>query len=489
MNESGKHDAVIVGSGPNGLAAAITLAEQGLRVLLIEGSKEPGGGIRSAEMTLPGFSHDVCSAVYPMAVGSPFFRSLPLADHGLKWIDSPAPLAHPLDDGSAVLLERSVEATAAGLGPDGEPYVALFRTLVDNWKILADELLAPIHFPRHPFLLARFGLSGLRSARGLARVRFKELRSRALLAGLAGHSFLPLESAGSAAFALMLGLFGHAVGWPIVQGGSGQLARSLTLLFQRYGGEIRSGHPVRSTADLPPARATLFDLSPRQFNALVGGGRGRTGRRFDAFRFGPGVFKVDWALDGPIPWKAAACLRAATVHVGGTFDDIAISERAVGNGTVSDRPFVLVAQPTLFDPGRAPKGREIAWGYCHVPNGSNEDQLSSIEGQVERFAPGFRERVLSRHTFTAGQLENYNPNYIGGDISGGANDLGQLFARPGLQWEPYETGIKGYYLCSASTPPGGGVHGMCGFHAARAALLRTFGRRLGETADPGRWRF
>jgi phytoene dehydrogenase-like protein len=471
------YDAVIVGSGPNGLAAAITLASEGLKVVVLEAAGQTGGGVRSAEVTLPGFVHDLCSAVYPMAVGSPFLRRLPLADYGLEWIDSPAPLAHPLDDGSAVLLERSVESTASGLEEDAEAYRSLFAPLVANWDALAREILAPIHFPQRPLLLARFGLSGLQSARSLAEARFKNSRSRALFAGLAGHSFLPLERPGSAAFALVLGLFGHARGWPIARGGSQRLSDSLLAHFRSLGGDVRTEFTVRSIPDLPRARAVLFDLSPRQFNTIVGEGRNPRRLRFGAYRLGPGVFKVDWALSGPIPWAAAGCARAATVHLGGEFDEIARSEDAISRRAVGDRPFVLLAQPTLFDRSRAPAGGEIAWGYCHVPNGFNGDRLEAIENQIERFAPGFRERVLARRTFTPAQLEAHNANYLGGDISGGANDLGQLFTRPILQWAPYDTGLDGFYLCSASTPPGGGVHGMCGYHAARAALRRTFGRR------------
>lgn len=477
MSAAPRYDAVVVGSGPNGLSAAITLAENGLKVLILEASNEPGGGVRSGEITLPGFVHDVCSAVYPLAVGSPFFRRLPLSEYGLRWIDPPAPLAHPIDDGSAVMLERSVEVTASGLGEDGTAYRRLFSKLVENWKPLAEEILAPPHLPRHPLLLAEFGLLGLRSARSLADARFTGVRARALFAGLAGHSFLALESPGSAAFALVLGLFGHAVGWPIVQGGSQRLTDALLAHFRHLGGEIRLGRLVRSVADLPSSRAALFDLAPRHFNALVGQSSGRIRRRFSSFRHGPGVFKADWALDGPIPWKASECARAATVHIGGDFDSIARGEAAVLRGLNSDQPFLLVVQPTLFDRSRVPGEGETAWSYCHVPNGFNGDRLEAIEKQIERFAPGFRDRVLARRTLNPAQLEARNQNYVGGDISGGANDLRQLFTRPAAQWSPYATGIEGFYLCSASTPPGGGVHGMCGHYAARAALLRTFGRR------------
>ncbi len=467
-----RYDAVIVGSGPNGLAAAITLVRNGLKVIVLEASDQLGGGMRSGEATLPGFKHDFCSAVHPMAVGSPFFRQLPLADYGLRWIESPVPLAHPLDDGTAVLLERSVESTAASLGGDAGSYRRLFEPLLKEWETLAEEILAPIHFPRSPFLLARFGVKGLRSARAFAGSRFIEGPSRALFAGLAGHSFLSLDSAGSAAFGLVLALFGHAVGWPIAEGGSQRLSDSLVGYFRSLGGEVRTGFRVRTLADIPASNAVLFDLSPRQFNSIVGENRNPRRGRLSKFRYGPGVFKVDWALDGPIPWRAKDCATAATVHVGGSFEDIAKSEAAVARGQVSDRPFVLLAQPSLFDRGRAPMGKETAWGYCHVPNGFDRDLLPAIEGQIERFAPGFRERVLCRRITTPARLEQYDANFVGGDISGGANDLGQLFTRPIAQLNPYCTGIDGLYLCSASTPPGGGVHGMCGYQAALAVLRR-----------------
>jgi phytoene dehydrogenase-like protein len=463
-------DAIVVGSGPNGLAAAITLARAGRRVVVFEASEQIGGGARSAELTLPGFVHDVCSAVHPMAVGSPFFRTLPLDRHGVKWIESPLPLAHPLDDGSAVLLDRSVAATAGGLGADAASYQRLLKPLVEAWPPLADEILAPLHLPSHPWLLARFGLNAIRSARGLAESRFQGTQARALFAGLAAHSVLPLESPASAAFGLVLALFGHAVGWPIVAGGSQKLSDGLAAYFRSLGGEIRTGVRVASLTDLPKAGLVLLDVTPRQFNAIAGGANNPKRRRMEKFRYGPGVFKVDWALDGPIPWRARDCARAATVHVGGSLEEIAAAEAAVGRGEIPDRPFVLLAQPSLFDRSRAPEGKEVAWAYCHVPNGSTRDMLGAIEDQIERFAPGFRDRILARHVAAPAQLERHNANYIGGDISGGANNLGQLFTRPFLQAVPYATGLRGVYLCSASTPPGGGVHGMCGHHAALAAL-------------------
>jgi phytoene dehydrogenase-like protein len=472
MTGPSHYDAVVVGSGPNGLAAAITLARAGRRVVVFEANRSLGGGARSAELTLPGFVHDVCSAVHPMAAGSPFFRTLPLAQYGVKWIDSPAPLAHPFEDGSAVLLERSVAATAEGLGPDAASYRRMLQPLVEAWEPLAGEILAPLHWPAHLGLLARFGLKAVRSARGLAESRFRGPRARALFAGLAAHSVLPLESPASAAFGLVLALFGHAVGWPIVAGGTQKLSDALAAYFRSLGGEIRTDHRVASLGELPPARIVMLDVTPRQFNALVPLGNNPRRRPMEKFRYGPGVFKVDWALAGPIPWRARECARAATVHVGGSLEQIAAAEAGVAQGDAAARPFVLLAQPSLFDRSRVPAGGEIAWAYCHVPNGSTRDMLGPIEDQIERFAPGFRDRILARHVAAPAQLERDNANYVGGDISGGANDLGQLFSRPFLQAVPYAAGLPGVYLCSSSTPPGGGVHGMCGHHAARAALRR-----------------
>jgi phytoene dehydrogenase-like protein len=473
---SSSFDAVVVGSGPNGLAAGITLARAGHSVVILEAKAEIGGGARSAALTLPGFVHDVCSAVHPLAVASPFFRTLPLAEHGVRWIESPAPLAHPLDDGTAVMLERSIAATEDRLGGDGPAYRRLFEPLVVAWKPLADELLAPLHWPHHPGALARFGWAGIRSARGLAESRFAEERARALFAGLAAHSVLPLESPGSAAFGLVLALFGHAVGWPLPEGGSQKLSDGLAAYFRSLGGVIRTESPVSSLRELPPAKVVLLEVTPRQLNALEGGEKNPRQARLEKFRYGPGAFKVDWALAGPIPWRAPECARAATVHVGGTLAEIAGAEAAVAHGETPDRPFVLVAQPSLFDRTRAPTGRETAWAYCHVPNGSAVSPLAAIESQIERFAPGFRDLILARHSASPAQLEAYNPNYIGGDISGGANDLGQLFTRPLAQPVPYASGLDGVYLCSASTPPGGGVHGMCGYYAAQAALRRELKR-------------
>jgi phytoene dehydrogenase-like protein len=464
-------DAIVVGSGPNGLAAAIELARAGHSVTLLEGAEQIGGGVRSAALTLPGFVHDICSAIYPVGVASPFFKTLPLAEHGLEWIHPPAPLAHPLDDGSAVMLERSVRQTAVNLGEDARAYLQLMAPLVDAWPQLAEEILAPLHIPRHPLLLARFARHALRSAEALGRARFSGRRARALLAGLAAHSFLPLDRTASAAVGLVLGLLGHAVGWPLPRGGAGRLAGALAACLQSLGGRIETASPVRSLDELPRTRTILLDVTPRQLLQLAGDRLDNIyRRRLAGYRYGPGVFKVDWALAAAIPWQAADCARAGTVHLGGTLEEISAAEHQVWAGSHPQRPFVLLAQQSLFDELRAPTGRHTGWAYCHVPNGSDVDMTEAIERQVERFAPGFRELILARSTRTAAGYQRYNPNCIGGDINGGVQDLRQIFARPVFKADPYATGLKGVFLCSSSTPPGGGVHGMCGYHAARSAL-------------------
>jgi phytoene dehydrogenase-like protein len=466
-------DAVVVGSGPNGLAAAIALAQAGRSVLVVEAADAPGGGCRSEALTLPGFVHDTCSAIHPMAVASPFFRALPLADFGLDWVHPPAPLAHPLDDGSAVLLERSVADTAAGLGPDAKAYRRLMDPLAAAAEGLFADLVGPFRIPRRPVAAARFGWRALRSAGGLAGAWFTGERAKALVAGLGVHAVLPLEQRPGAAIALMLGLAGHAVGWPLPRGGAQKLADALVGYLRSLGGEVQTGRRVASLADLPPARAVLFDLTPRQVVAIAGDRLPASyRRRLGKFRYGPGVFKVDWALDGPIPWQAAGCSRAGTVHVGGTLAEVAAAERAVFAGAHPDRPFVLLAQQSLFDPTRAPAGKHTAWAYCHVPHGSRVDMTAAIEAQVERFAPGFRDRILARHTMDTAAMERHNANYVGGDIGGGTNDLGQLFTRPVARLDPYSTPARGLFICSSSTPPGGGVHGMCGYFAARSAAKR-----------------
>lgn len=471
---AGRRDAVVVGAGPNGLAAALTLARAGRSVLVIEARETVGGGCRSEELTVPGFVHDVCSAVHPLVAGSPFFRSLPLERMGIELVHPEAPLAHPLDDGTAVMLERSVAVTAAGLGPDREAYERLMAPVVNDLSLVLPGVLGPaLRPPRHPLAMARFGRLALRSAAGLARSRFAGDRARALLAGNAAHSMLRLESPPSAGVGLLLMALGHAVGWPIVRGGSQRIADGMVEELRRLGGEVETGREVRSLDELPPARATLLDVSPRQLLGIAGM-RMPAGawRRLARYRYGPGVVKVDWALAGPIPWRAPECARAATVHLGGTLAEIAAGEGEVIRGRIAERPCVLLAQQTLADPSRAPAGMHTVWAYCHVPAGSTVDMTGRIEAQVERFAPGFRDRVVARATRLPADLERENPNYVGGDIGGGVQDLRQTLGRPVLSANPYATPVPGVYLCSSSTPPGGGVHGMCGHLAARAALRR-----------------
>ncbi len=463
------YDVVVVGAGPNGLSAAITAARQGLSTLIVEAADTPGGGLRSAELTIPGFVHDVCSAVHPMAVASPFFQSLPLAEHGLRWINAPVACAHPLDDGHAVLIAGTVDDTARALGADADAYRSIVGWLVQHWRELAPAVLGPLGWPKHPVLLARFGLEALMPATLLARTRFRGERARALFGGLAAHSLLPLDWPASSAIGLVLGAVAHAYGWPIPQGGSQALATALASYFVSLGGAIRTGEPITTLDELPPSRIVLCDTSPRALVRLAGARLPSGVRRaFERFRYGPGVWKVDWALSGPIPWMAPDCRDAGTVHIGGTLAELAESERAPWRGSVSERPFVLLAQPSIFDPSRAPAGRHTAWAYCHVPNGSCADMTERIEAQIERFAPGFRESIIGRAVRGPRTLEEYDANLLGGDISGGANTLRQLFLRP--TWRRYGTGVRGLYLCSASTPPGGGVHGMCGYHAASWAI-------------------
>ena len=465
-------DAVVVGSGPNGLAAALTIAEAGRSVLVLEAADAPGGGCRSAELTLPGFVHDVCSAVHPLA-GSPFFRALPLEEMGIELVQPDAPLAHPLDDGSAAVLERSVAATAAGLGADGAAYARLLGPLARRATDLIDAVLAPpLGAPRHPLALARFAPLGLRSAVALGR-RFGGDRARALLAGMAAHSFRPLDAPLTGGFGLLLATLGHTVGWPVARGGSGRITDGLVARLRALGGELETGRRVTSLDELPAARAVLLDVGPRQAAAILGARLPPSYRaRLLRYRYGPGAFKADWALAGPIPWRAPECARSATVHLGGTMAEVAAAEAQVAAGGHPERPFVLLAQPTVADPSRAPAGRHTVWAYCHVPNGSPVDMTERIERQIERFAPGFRDLVLARATRGPAELERGNANLVGGDIAGGLQDLRQTLARPVARPDPYATPAAGVYLCSASTPPGGGVHGMCGHLAARSALRR-----------------
>ncbi len=467
-------DAVVVGAGPNGLAAAVTLAAAGGRVLVLEAHETVGGGTRTAELTLPGFRHDVCSAVHPMGVASPFFRDLPLDRYGLEWIWPELPLAHPLDGGTAVALERSIEATAAGLGRDGDAYRRLFAPLAADWDKILATFLGPMPTPRHPLAMARFA-PGLLPAATLARRVFRDERARAVLAGLAAHIILPLEWATTAAYGMMLGMLAHAAGWPIARGGSQAIADALAAYLRSLGGVIETGTRVESLDELPPSRAVLLDVAPRELLRITGERLpGRYRRALERYRYGQGVFKIDYALSEPVPWAAEAARRAGTLHLGGTLPEIAAAERAIWRGEHPQRPYVLVSQPTLFDPTRAPDGRHTLWAYCHVPAGSAEDMTARIEAQIERFAPGFGDCVLARHTMTAAGYERYNPNFVGGDINAGAQTWRQLFTRPVASRDPYATPLPGVFLCSAATPPGGGVHGMCGYHAARSALRRRF---------------
>jgi phytoene dehydrogenase-like protein len=463
-----RFDAVVVGSGPNGLAAAIALAQAGRSVVVREANETIGGGARSAELTLPGFVHDTCSGVHPFVPGSPFFRSLPLAEHGLGLVESPAVVAHPLDDGSAVLLERSLEQTAAGLGPDAARYRRLVGPVCDSWRDLEHAVLGPlVGVPRHPLALARFALRGVPPTTWITK-RFRGERARALFAGCAAHAALPLERSASAAFGFILLAAGHLFGWPFPRGGAQQISDALASYLRVLGGEIETATPVEA---LPDERPVLCDLAPEGLLRIAGERLpGNYVRRLQHFRHGPGAFKVDYALDGPIPWRAPACATAATVHLAGSAEEIAASERAPWEGRHAERPFVLLAQHSLFDPTRAPDGKHTVWAYCHVPNGSTVDMAERIEAQIERFAPGFRDRVLARNAMPPAELERRNANLVGGDLNGGAATLRQLLARPTLNLSPYRTPLRGVYLCSSSTPPGGGVHGMCGYLAARAAL-------------------
>ncbi|SFS03891.1 Phytoene dehydrogenase-related protein [Granulicella pectinivorans] len=458
----------VIGAGPNGLAAAIVLARAGVRVTVYEAMERVGGACGTEELTLPGFRHDVGAAVFPMGLASPFLRTLPLEQHGVRWVQPAAPLAHPLDDGTAVMLERGVFETADGLGEDGAAYRRMMEPLVSGWSGLVGEILQPLlHVPRHPLALARFGAMGLLPATALAKMSFKGERARALFAGNAAHSVMPLTKASTAAVGLTLHGAAHGEGWPVVEGGSQALVEAMASILRGLGGEIRLGVRVERLGDLEPADRTLCDVTPRQFLRMTDVPVGMR-RRLEGWRYGPGAFKIDYALSEPIPWRAKECRRAATVHLGGSFEEIVASEEAAWTGRMDGPPFCLLVQPSLFDPTRAPAGKHTAWVYCHVPNGSGLDWSRQIEAQIERFAPGFRECVLARRTQTTTQMEAWNPNLVGGDVSGGAMSLGQIAFRPTAR--TYGTGVKGTYLCSASTPPGGGVHGMCGYWAAMRAL-------------------
>jgi len=466
---SGK--ACVIGAGPNGLAAAIVLAQAGVRVDVLEAESMPGGAARTLELTLPGFLHDFGSAVYPLGAGSPFFASLPLINHGLEWIHSPAALAHPLDDGTAVMLERDLGEAKDSLGIDGPAWDKLMRPFVERWSEFAPEILRPVSFiPRHPWLMARFGMLALQPARVVAR-RFRSQRTQVLFAGLAAHSFLSLDEPLSAAFAILMAVPAHTVGWPIPRGGAQSLTNALCRFLSTFESKLSTSSPVQNLSALATYDLLLCDLTPRQL-LKVGGQRLSDSykRRLGRYRYGAGVFKVDYALSAAIPWKATSCLRAATVHLGGSFEEIATSEQEVRTGQHPDRPFVLLVQPSLFDTSRAPAGKHTAWAYCHVPNGSKLNMLEKLENQIERFAPGFRDCILARRVFSPADLESMDANLVGGDIGGGVMDVRQILFRP--TWRHYGTSARDIYICSASTPPGGGVHGMCGYHAAKMALSR-----------------
>ncbi|ALI98614.1 phytoene desaturase family protein [Rufibacter tibetensis] len=471
---STQYDAVVVGSGPNGLAAAITLQQAGLEVLLVEGKDQLGGGLRSQELTLPGFVHDVCSAIHPLAAGSPFFKTLPLQEHGLEFLYPPVSAAHPFDNGTAAALFTSLQDTAQSLGKDQQAYLNLMQPLVKSWPAMAPDVLGPLRIPSHPIDLASFGLNALTSATFLAN-RFKTQEARGLWAGMAAHSIQPLSNLTTSAIGLVLMAVGHLQGWPVPKGGSQQIANALVSYFQSLGGKVETGVYVTSLDQLPKSKAVLLDVTPKQLLEIAGEKLTPFYRKqLYRYRYGMGVFKMDWALDGPIPFTAPECRQAGTIHIGNTLEEIAASEKASAAGHHPQKPFVLLAQQSLFDNTRAPKGKHTAWAYCHVPNGSTEDMTQAIENQVERFAPGFKDLILARHTMNTAQMQAHNPNYIGGDINGGIIDIGQLYTRPVVSLSPYQTSAKGLYLCSSSTPPGGGVHGMCGYHAAKRALKDVF---------------
>jgi phytoene dehydrogenase-like protein len=469
-----EYNAVVVGSGPNGLAAAITMQHAGLSVLLVEAKDTIGGGLRTKELTLPGYKHDVCSAIHPLAAGSPFFQQLPLHKYGLEYIYPDIAAAHPFDDGTSAVLSNSLEKTAYSLGPDKKTYLRLVKPLVEDWPALAPDILGPLRFPDHPIELAKFGLNALTSASFLSK-RFHTKHAKGLWAGIAAHAIQPLNNMATSGIALVLLATAHVKGWPVPKGGSQSIADALAAYFLALGGKIETRVDVQSLRQLPSADAILFDVTPKQLLTIADDQFSSLYKwQLNNYRYGMGVFKIDWALNAPIPFTAEGCRQAGTIHLGNTFEEISESELKTSKGNIVDKPFVLLAQQSLFDPSRAPEGKHTAWAYCHVPNGSTVDMTEAIERQVERFAPGFRDTILARHTINTSEMQSYNPNYIGGDINGGIIDITQLYTRPALRLSPYRTSAKGIYICSSSTPPGGGVHGMCGYHAAKRALNDVF---------------
>lgn len=474
-----KFDAVIVGSGPNGLSAGILLAQQGLKVKIIEAEESIGGGTRTKELTEPGFLHDVCSAVHPTGIGSPFFRTLPLTDYGLEWIHPKFPVAHPLENGDAIIASQSLEKTLERMGKDGKNYKSLIKSFVEGWDYLSDDLFAPVRVPNNPLSMARFGWFGMLSAKLLSNSMFDTPQVKAYFAGLAAHSIIPLENSFTASFGLVLATAIHSVGWPIAKGGSASITNALAGYFKSLGGEIETGTRISNTSELPSSKTILFDLTPHQIVKIADqelplGFK----NKYLGYKYGPGAFKMDFALSEPVPWVNSDCAGAGTLHLGGSFEEIAFSERETWKGNHPEKPYVLVSQPSLFDDSRAPTGKHTLWAYCHVPNGSDKDCSKEIINQIERYAPGFRDIIISSHSITAPEFETYNANYIGGDINGGAQTFKQLIGRPVFQWDPYKLPVKGMYICSSSTPPGGGVHGMCGYHAAKSVLKNEFGIKV-----------
>ncbi|MFD2532387.1 phytoene desaturase family protein [Gracilimonas halophila] len=471
-----EYDAVIVGSGPNGLSAGVRLAQEGLKVIILEAKSTIGGGTRTQELTEPGFLHDVCSAVHPTAAGSPFFKTLDLQKFGLEFIHPDIPYVHPLDNGDAVAAFRSIERTAEQLGIDGKAYLKIFKEFTENWDYLSEDIFGTLRIPKHPLLMARFGWYGLFSAKHFTNSLFKDPQTKALFAGCAAHSIIPLSKAFTSSFGLVLGSSAHAVGWPFAKGGSSAITNALAELFKSLSGEIITDHEVNSMADIPTSKTVIFDLTPHQIAKIAGDKLpGKYKEKLLTYTYGPGVFKIDWALSEPVPWENEHSRKAGTLHLGGTFQEIATSEQAAWKGEHHEKPYVLVAQPSIFDKSRAPNGKHTLWAYCHVPNGSEKDMTEFIENQIERFAPGFRDTIISKNTMHTREMQTYNSNYIGGDINGGAQISTQLFGRPVLKWDPYKIPADGLYICSSSTPPGGGVHGMSGYHAAESVLKNEFG--------------
>lgn len=474
-NQNHDYDAVIIGSGPNGLSAAIRLSQEGLRVLVIEAKDSIGGGTRTMELTEPGFLHDVCSAVHPTAAGSPFLTTLDLDKYGLEFIHPEVAYAHPLEDGEAGIAYQDLVRTAEGLGVDKEAYIKLYKEFVDHWDYLSQDIFGTLRIPKHPLLMAKFGWYGMFSAKLLSNSLFKTEKARALFTGCAAHSIVPLTRAFTASFGIVLGTSAHSVGWPVAKGGSASITDAMAKLFKTLGGEIQTGVEVKTLSDLPSSKIILFDLTPHQIARIAENKLPKSYlNKLRNYKYGPGTFKMDWALSEAVPWKNEEARKAGTLHLGGTFREIARSEQAVWDGEHPDDPYVLVSQPSVCDPSRAPEGKHTLWAYCHVPNGSEQDMSRIIEDQIERYAPGFKDTIISKHTMHSMEMEKYNFNYIGGDINGGAQTVTQLFGRPILKWDPYKTPADGLYICSSSTPPGGGVHGMSGYHAAQSVLKNEY---------------